>query len=330
VASLHVKRTAVTLTGRTIRSEAHTSTSNIRRLKAAVVAIFALSVGLLLADPGCAQMVAGTITGLSGNSTIMRASRSFPAAYSAPVDVADQVETSNSGRLTVTLIDGSQLEVTESSTLLISENLLNPNGTRGRTMLTLFGGLVRSWVKTVAGSSPNYEVHTPNAVASARGTIYDTYYTNNETRPGFNGCREFTDVYDYDGIVRVISLANPTSPPVELHSGEKTTVPCGLGILPPSSIVGSAGVPGAGAGGSGTGLGGAAIASMAAGAIALIGGGVAGGYAAAGGFDPSGTAAAGPSISPAGGPEIDPGEAKGAFALLGCVLLLLIERLRRR
>jgi ferric-dicitrate binding protein FerR (iron transport regulator) len=229
-----------------------------------------------------AQIVAGRITALNGSATITRGARGFPAAYSAPVDVADQLETSPTGRLTVTLTDNSQLELTESSTLLISEDLLNPNGTRARTSLTLMGGLVRSLVRVAAGTAPNYEVHTPNAVASARGTTYDTYYTNNTPRPGFPSCKEFTDVLDYDGVVEVRSLTNPTSPAVELHSGQKTTVPCGLALLPASALAAiSTGSAAAG------GLSTAAIAAASAGSFAAVTGGVVGGIAGAGGFSSS-------------------------------------------
>src|SRR5215472_18775683 len=150
-----------------------------------------------------AQIVAGTITALNGSATITRSAKTFGATYSAPVDVGDQLDTSPTGRLTVTLTDNSQLEMTESSTLLISENLLNTNGTRARTSIALLGGLVRSLVRVTAGTPPNYEVHTPNAVASARGTTYDTYYTTNTSRPGFPSCKEFTDVLDYNGVVVV-------------------------------------------------------------------------------------------------------------------------------
>jgi len=254
--------------------------------------LIALSVLLLgFAPPSVqAQIVAGTITALNGPSTITRSARKFDATYSAPVDVADQLDTSPTGRLTVTLTDNSQLEMTESSTLLISENLLNSNGTRSRTSIALLGGLVRSLVRVTAGTPPNYEVHTPNAVASARGTTYDTYYTTNTSRPGFPSCKEFTDVLNYDGVVVVSSLANPSSPTVELHSGQKTTVPCGLAPLPASSLA----AIGTGAGGAGAAAGGlssAAIAAASMGSFAIITGGVVGGIAAAGGFSSSSTPA---------------------------------------
>jgi hypothetical protein len=239
---------------------------------------------LVFATPSAhAQIVAGTITALNGSATITRSAKTFGATYSAPVDVADQLDTSSTGRLTVTLTDNSQLEMTESSTLLISENLLNANGTRARTSIALMDGLVRSLVKVAAGTAPNYEVHTPNAVASARGTTYDTYYTNNTSRPGFRNCKEFTDVLVYDGRVAVSSLANPSSPTVELHSGQKTTVPCGLALLPASSLA----AIGTGAGAAAGGLGTAAIAGASLGSVAIISGGVVGGLAAAGGLSSS-------------------------------------------
>jgi hypothetical protein len=76
--------------------------------------------------------------------------------------------------------DNTQLELTESSTMVLTENVLNPNGAR----VTLVGGLVRSLVRFTAGTPPNFEVNTPNAVVSARGTTYDTNYQSGATRPG--------------------------------------------------------------------------------------------------------------------------------------------------
>jgi hypothetical protein len=253
------------------------------------VAAFAL---LAMADgpSSHAEIVAGKITALNGSSTITRAAKSFPATYSASVDVADQLATSATGRLTVTLTDNSQLELTESSTLLVSEDLVNTNGTRVRTTIALMGGLLRSLVRVSAGS-PNYEVHTPNAVAAARGTIYDTYYTDNTSRPGFAGCREFTDVLVYEGTIEVHSLANPTSPPVTVHSGQKTTVPCGLAPLSATALAAGAGTTGTAAG-----LSTAALAAGSLGSVAIVSGGVVGGLAAAGGL--GGSSAAGPSPSP--------------------------------
>ena len=260
-----------------------------RALRTASRVLLGLSILLLvLATPVVhAQTVAGSITALNGSANITRGPRTFPATYAAPVNVGDRLDTTATGRLTITLTDNSQLELTESSTLLISENLLNPNGTRARTIVTLVSGLVRSLVRVTAGTAPNYEVHTPNAVASARGTTYDTYYTNNAIRAAFKSCKEFSDVFNYDGIVGVRSLANPTSPTIELHSGQKTTVPCGLAVLPATALS----VIGFGGTGGGAGVGTGAIAASSLGGVAVVSGGVVGGVAGAGGFSSTSIAA---------------------------------------
>ena len=100
----------------------------------------------------------------------------------------------------------------------------------------MLGGLATSLVRFTAGTPPNFEVHTPNAVASARGTYYPVQYTKGTAREGYKDCLEFTDVSVYDGTVEVSNPTNPTAPPVEVHAGQKTTVPCGLAPLPPGEI----------------------------------------------------------------------------------------------
>ncbi len=161
----------------------------------------------------------------------------------------------------------------------MSENTLNPNGTRARTVVTLFGGLVRSLVRVTSGVPPNFEVHTPNAVAAARGTSYDTDYQNSISRPGYEYCKEFSDVAVFDATVEVTNPINPSAPPVTVHSGQKTIVPCGLEALPAGAVAATGG-------GTAGGLGTGAIAAITAGAV--VTGGVLGGYSAAGGFGGSG------------------------------------------
>jgi ferric-dicitrate binding protein FerR (iron transport regulator) len=224
---------------------------------------------------------AGSITAINGNVTITRAGRSFPAAYGAPINVGDTITTSPNGRTTITLADGSQIELTQSSTLVLTENLLGANGARSRTTITLLGGLVRSLVRFTAGTPPNFEVHTPNAVASARGTTYDTDYQNNVNRPGNVKCKEFSDITVYEGTVEVTNPTNPTAPPVDVHAGQKTTVPCGLAALPATAAAGAGGAVGAAGAGA---LGGIGLGGVAAAGAGVIAGGVIGGVAASGGF----------------------------------------------
>jgi hypothetical protein len=149
-----------------------------------IVASVALLVVLLtLAPHAWAQTSAGSISALNGSVTVERAGKSIPAAYGTALQVGDKLTTGPNGRVSVTLSGGSQLELNDSSTLVLTENVLNPDGSRASTKVTLLSGLVRSLVKIGPGSPPNFEVHTPNAVASARGTMFDVSYHEGQPPP---------------------------------------------------------------------------------------------------------------------------------------------------
>src|SRR5215469_15238235 len=117
-------------------------------------------VALLASAPRMwAQTSAGTAGVVSGNVTIVRSGKSIPAAAGAVLQVGDKLTTGPKSRMTINLTDGSQLELNESSTLVLTEYVLNPDGSRASTKLTLLGGLVRSLVHLGPGSTPNFEVH---------------------------------------------------------------------------------------------------------------------------------------------------------------------------
>lgn len=130
-----------------------------------------------------AQAYAGSINALNGTVAVERAGRSIPGIYGTTLQVGDKLTTDASSRVTIGLSDGSQIELTESSTLVLTENTLNPDGSRASTKVTLLGGLVRSFVRVAAGAAPNFEVYTPNAVAAARGTKFDVSYEKGQARP---------------------------------------------------------------------------------------------------------------------------------------------------
>jgi ferric-dicitrate binding protein FerR (iron transport regulator) len=216
----------------------------------ALVALIALGFALFAGD--AAAQVAGSVSALQGQATIVRAGKSMAAAYGTQVQVADQITTAPNSRVTVTLTDGTQLELAEASNLVIDRDTLNPDGSRAATEVKLLGGLVHSLVRFAPGNAPNYQVNTPNAVAAARGTDYDTAYVTGQSRDTYKGCLEFTDVAVFDGTVEVSNSANPTAGSVKLGKGQKTTVPCGLVPDPMSkgaiAAIGVLGIGGAAAG----------------------------------------------------------------------------------
>jgi ferric-dicitrate binding protein FerR (iron transport regulator) len=216
------------------------------------ILLFAL-IALPAAPSAWAQTVAGSISAISGSATIQRGAATIPAAYGTKIDVGDKIVTSPASNVTITLTDSSQIEVTDSSDLTIDENTLNPDGTRASTKLSLVNGLVRSLVKSTPGTSPNYEVHTPNAVASARGTGYDVDHHTGVQDDKYKGCTEFSHVSVYQGEVQVYNPTNPSAPPVEVKEGQKVTIPCGLAptfseaSLASTAALGLLGLLGAGA-----------------------------------------------------------------------------------
>jgi hypothetical protein len=149
------------------------------------VEVTALFLGILciLASYASAQTPAGSIKAVTGTVNIERSGMPIPAAVGTAVQVGDKLTTRPNSEVTVGLIDGSQMELSESSTLVLTENVLNPDGSRASTKVTLLDGLLRSLVKVAPGHPPNFEVHTPNAVASARGTMFEVAYHNNQAPP---------------------------------------------------------------------------------------------------------------------------------------------------
>jgi ferric-dicitrate binding protein FerR (iron transport regulator) len=260
-----------------------TAAGTCTRLSAALIAImvFILIGGSTRAQPtatarSAAAGAAGSITAIQGAVTIVRAGKTLTAAYGMPVQVGDQFNTGLGSQVTITLVDGTQLELAEASGLTMVADRLDANGQRAQTRIDLIRGLLHSLVRFAPGNAPNYEVHTPNAVAAARGTNYDTDYTKGVARKSSPGCLEFTDVRVFEGTVEVSNPNNPTAPPVELIRNHATSVACLLG---PSAAVT-------------TGLGTVPGAAIVGGATAVGAAGVVGGLAAAGALGGGGSASA--------------------------------------
>ena len=176
---------------------------------------------------------AGSISSATGSVQLQRAGATAPAGAGTAVDVGDRITTGPGGHAVITLTDGSQLELGESSNLVIDNHTLAPAGGRASSQVSLFGGVLRS-VVNATGGAPNFEVHTPNAVAAVRGTRFDTAYNEGETRPTFGDCRKFTDVVVYEGTVNV---RNPNAPNgTEVPAGYELSVPCNLAPMLPGPI----------------------------------------------------------------------------------------------
>ncbi len=225
---------------------------------------------------------AGSITAMMGDVDLVHAGTTGKAALGKPVYVGDKLITHKSSSVSVTLSDKSRLEIGELSQVTLDTHQLAASGV-ATTRVGLMLGIVRSFVgKTVGAAPPNYEVHTPNAVAAARGTEYDVDYQQGVVRKEFKGCTRFTDVAVFEGTVGVSNPTATSTTPVEVHKGYKSIVPCALIPTVPAVI-------GAAAGAAAGTTAGTTAAAAAAGAAAVAGG-VVGGVAASGGFSGSNNA----------------------------------------
>lgn len=130
-----------------------------------------------------AQAVVGSISALTGEVTLVRGGSSSKAIQGANIDLDDRLTTGPGSALTVTLSDGSRLEVSESSTIVIDGAVAAPKAaTGGGTSVFLLGGVLKSFVNN-AGGPNKFQVHTPNAVAAVRGTIFTVEYHSAQPPP---------------------------------------------------------------------------------------------------------------------------------------------------
>ena len=259
-----------------------------------LVAAF-LTLVLLGASDALAQVRAGSVTSLTGDVHVERAGTTVPATPGMALNVGDRIVTAGNSRVMMTLTDNSKLELDESTSLVIDKQLVTANSRN--TKLSLFSGLVRSFVSYTSSPTPNFEVHTPNAVASARGTQYDTgtgtqlpSTASEEDRKKYKDCRRFTQVWVYEGTVEVTNPTNPGAGSVQVPAGHKTRVACAFVPEPPSETAAAAGAA-AGAPGAAGAAGAAGAGTVAGSTTGLFVGGaiVAGGLGTGLGLGLSGT-----------------------------------------
>jgi len=211
---------------------------------------------LAVSGPALAQTAAGSFSSVSGEVQIQRAGASIGAAPGVGVDVGDRIVTGASGHAVIVLNDQSRLELDAVSSITLDQFTITGGATS--TRVSLFSGVLRSLVNAASGGAPaNYQVHTPNAVAAVRGTKFDTAYTGNVIRSGYQGCERYTDVSVYQGTVNLSPIATPNAGE-DISSGYEATLPCDKPPTTPGPLamtgansLGSAHAGGGGGGGGG-------------------------------------------------------------------------------
>ncbi len=178
---------------------------------------------LVVSRTALAQTAAGSFQSVSGQVQVQRTGgATIGAASGVGVNVGDRIITGANGHAVIILNDQSRLELGPGSSITLDQFALGG----GPTRVSLFSGVMRSLVSAASGGAPaNYQVHTPNAVAAVRGTKFDTAYSENVIRSGYQGCEKYTDVSVYQGTVNLANVGS-TNAGEDVHAGYEATVPC--------------------------------------------------------------------------------------------------------
>jgi ferric-dicitrate binding protein FerR (iron transport regulator) len=201
-------------------------------------ATLAIALVSLIASIGAAsnRLAIGSITAINGSATLTRNGVAKQVYYGDLVQTGDLLATSSNARVTMTLTDKSQMELTGSTKVLLDTPSPSFGGSHAITKVTLIDGTVDSIVRAEPGMPPGFEVSTSNAIAKAGAGSFKVDYQHGESRKGYRDCREFTDVSVYSGTAEVSSLGNPSGMPVRVQKNQKTIVPCGLAVTSAASM----------------------------------------------------------------------------------------------
>jgi hypothetical protein len=180
---------------------------------------------LIVSRTAMAQTVAGSFQSVNGQVQIQRAGgATIGAASGVGVNVGDRIITGPNGHAVIILNDHSRLELGPASSITLDQFTITGGGTAMRVSLS--SGVMRSQLNAGSGGAPaDYQVHTPNAVAIVGATKFDTAYSENVIRPGYQGCEKYTDVSVYQGTVNLASIGAPTAGE-DVHAGYEATLPC--------------------------------------------------------------------------------------------------------
>src|SRR5713226_2896099 len=134
-----------------------------------------LAIGWPAGVQGLTQQAIGFYMAIIGKVTVAHVGQpvAVPVKLREDVYFKDVIETQASSRAKALFEDDSILTVGENSRVEVNEFIYDPANNQRSTILRLFQGKARALVgKLFAGLGSRFEVHTPTAVAAARGTYF--------------------------------------------------------------------------------------------------------------------------------------------------------------
>ena len=134
-----------------------------------------LAIGWPAGVQGLTQQAVGLYMAVVGKVTVAHVGQpaAMPVKLQESVYFKDVIETQADSRAKALFDDDSILTVGESSRVEVSEYIYDSANDQRSTVLRLVQGKARALVgKLFAGLGSRFEVHTPTAVAAARGTYF--------------------------------------------------------------------------------------------------------------------------------------------------------------
>jgi len=120
-----------------------------------------------------AQEPVGRVLGVKGTATVVHqgSSKAEKLAVNASVYLMDRINTGGQSKVKMQMKDETIVTLGQDGEMVINEFVYKPETSTRKAALKLVKGAVRSFIsKMFAGIGSAFEVHTPTAVAGARGT----------------------------------------------------------------------------------------------------------------------------------------------------------------
>jgi len=126
----------------------------------------------------------GFYTAVLGQASVTHPgeTRVLPVKLHDEVLFKDVIQTQNESRARALFQDDSMLTVGENSRVEIDEYIYNPEANVRQAIVKLMQGQVRALVsKVFKANGSRFEIHTPSAVAAARGTYFTVWIENGQS-----------------------------------------------------------------------------------------------------------------------------------------------------
>jgi ferric-dicitrate binding protein FerR (iron transport regulator) len=187
-----------------------------------------IALALLLAAPGIALGAdVGAIASVTGHAEVGRSGQWTPATAGMGVQLGDELRTKD-GRMRVVFQDDSTLNLAENTTLVVDDQVFQPEQSTFKSLMKVIRGKVRATVGSVYQKpGATYEIETPTAVAGVRGTTFLVSYDEADNT---------TEVLGIRGKVHVRGLSERLGDGVFVTSRELTEIGKGEGATKPEMM----------------------------------------------------------------------------------------------